>query len=108
KFSLAMNVSTLVGNYAVVLFFMTLGWATTVRQADNRWGLKLLCVGLLIVLFGSQSRGALAGFMGGCGVLFALYLGKHFGLKFTWGLIGLGVFVLSATLIFFATRSSSS
>lgn len=59
KLSLALNVSTLLGNFAATLVPLIAAWAMSTRQPGLRPGLWLLALGMTGVLVLTFSRGAL-------------------------------------------------
>lgn len=73
RLSLAMNVATWLGNYIVVVLPLTLAWASTSARRDDRQALYLLSVGLLGVLFFTQSRGGFIGLAVGGAAAFGLW-----------------------------------
>ncbi len=58
RLSLAMNVSTVLGNFTATLIPLAIVWALTARQRDLRLGLWLLAAGLVATLLLTQSRSA--------------------------------------------------
>jgi len=58
RLALALNVSTLLGNFAATLIPLAVAWALTARQRDLRLGLWLLAAGLTLTLLLTQSRSA--------------------------------------------------
>ena len=76
KLALALNVSTLLGNFTATLIPLTVAWALTARQRDLRGGLWLLAAGLTLTLVLTQSRGALMALLTSSGVLVLTWLLK--------------------------------
>ncbi len=74
KLSLALNVSTLLGNFTATLIPLGATWAMTARQRDLRAGLWLLTGGLTIVLVLTFSRGALMALATSSGILLLTWL----------------------------------
>lgn len=110
KLSLALNVSTIVGNYAALLLPVVFAWGLTARQPDHRLGLHLLGLGILWVLVGSGSRGSLVALAGAISVMGSFWLIRRrlFPRKFILtGLVAV-IFLLGAMVMFFAFRSSST
>lgn len=114
EISLALNLSTIVGNYAALLLPVLFAWSMTVRQADNRFGLRIVCLAFVGVLLGAQSRGSFVAVIGASGVLTTFWmlrqkrLSKIFSPRLLFSaliaaIIGLGVLVL-----LFATRSTNT
>lgn len=76
RLSLALNVSTVLGNFTASLIPLTVVWATTARQRDLRFGLGLLALGLTAVLLLTQSRSAQLALATSTGVLVLTWLLK--------------------------------
>lgn len=76
RLSLALNVSTLLGNFTASLIPLTVVWATTARQRDLRIGLWLLALGLTVSLLLTQSRSAQLALATSTGVLILTWLLK--------------------------------
>ncbi len=74
KISLAMNVSTLLGNFTATMIPLTAAWAMTARQRDLRIGLWLLAGGLAVTLLLSGSRSAFMALVTSAGVLTLTWL----------------------------------
>lgn len=112
--SLALNVSTILGNYAALLLPVIIVWSITAKQADHRLGLALLSIGVLVVLVGSGSRGSMIALVGAAGVMGSFWLlrQRRFTLLFSPKLIlaGLVMFItiLGILVILFATHSTNS
>jgi putative inorganic carbon (HCO3(-)) transporter len=76
KLSLALNVSTLLGNFTASLLPIIAVWAMTARQRDLRVGLWLLTAGIAATLVLTGSRGALMALAVSTGVLTLTWLLK--------------------------------
>lgn len=74
KLSLALNVSTLLGNFTATLIPLVAAWAMSVRLRDLRFGLWLLAAGLTLILALTGSRGALMALGTSTGVLVLTWL----------------------------------
>lgn len=108
EISLALNLSTILGNYIVLLLPVTFAWGLTVRQADHRFGLWLLSLCLLGVLLGTTSRGGMAGLMGVGIVMGGFWLMRRTGTKLILAGVATLIFVLGAAVILFAFYSTST
>ena len=69
KAGLAMNVSTLLGNFTATTVPLAAGWAMTARRRDLRQGAWLLAGALTVVLLLTQSRSALLALGASVGLL---------------------------------------
>ncbi len=69
KAGLAMNVSTLLGNFTATAVPLAAGWAMTARRRDLRQGAWLLAGALTVVLILTQSRSALLALGASAGML---------------------------------------
>jgi tetratricopeptide (TPR) repeat protein len=111
KLSLALNLSTLVGNYALLLMPIAWGWSLTVKRADNRWGVRLIALGLLLVLWGSGSRGAQAGLAAALVILTGFWLIRSgrglFHARVMVPGMAAGLVIVSAGAMILATRADS-
>ncbi|GAB4572916.1 MAG: hypothetical protein Kow0077_13680 [Anaerolineae bacterium] len=76
KVGLALNVSTMLGNFLATLIPITAVWAMTARQRDLRAGLWLLVGGLAVNLVLTGSRGAMLGLAASTGMLILTWLLK--------------------------------
>ncbi len=114
KLSLALNVSTWLGNYAMVLLPIIVSWARTTSQRDLKIGLWLLAVAIFGVLIGSGSRGALGGFLAVLGVMSAFQLmtwqrtRKLFRPKWVFPTMFIGIVSIGILLMLFASSSDST
>ncbi len=114
KLSLALNVSTILGNYAAVLLPLIFGWSLSVERDDHRLGLRLLSLGMLVVLIGTGSRGGLAAFVAAVGLMvgFGLIRWQQTRAVIQPRLIligmALGILAIGVALILFAMQSDST
>ncbi len=110
KISLALNVSTLVGNWAVVVMIVVLTWMMSVDRRDYQLGLGMLAAGLFLVLMGSGSRGALLALVAAVGMTAAFWMGHRGWLKSRLMLVAMvaGLFAIVLTVMLYTDRSSST
>ena len=114
KLSLAMNVSTILGNYALTLIPIIFAWGLSTSQRDYKMGLFALATGMLFVLLGTQSRGAWGAFVAAVGVMVAFELMRRpqtqrlFPQRLTFGAIALGAVAMIVLLMGYATVSNST
>ena len=74
KLAIALNVSTMLGNFCATLIPLAVTWALTARQRDLRFGLWILTVGLVVTLYFSGSRGAMMATLVSSGMLALFFL----------------------------------
>lgn len=114
KVQLALNVSTIVGNYAMTILPVMVGWGLSTPRRDYKIGLFGLAFGVLLMLVGTQSRGAWGAMLAAGGVLavFALMRWQPTARLFTervgFAAIAAGVLATTAVLMGYATISTST
>lgn len=114
KVALALNISTILGNYAMTIIPVIIGWGLGTPQRDYKVGLFALAAGMLLVLIGTQSRGAQGALLTAAGVLAVFQLMRWprtaalFQPRRGFTLIGLGILASITVLMGFATISSST
>lgn len=110
KLALALNVSTLVGNWAVVVFILVVGWMWSTPRPDYRLSLGLLAGGLFLVLLGSGSRGAFLALITATGVLTAFWMLRRLKLRNhqVLGAAAIGIVAIVLFVVIFTYQSDSS
>ncbi len=106
--ALAFNLSTILANYIILLLPVTFAWGLTVRQSDHRFGLWLLCLGLVGVLIGAASRGSLVALVGAAVVMAGFWLIRQslFNAKLILAGMAIVILVLGAAAVAFTLSSS--
>lgn len=114
KLSLALNVSTILGNYVMVMLPIIIAWALSTPQKDLKVGLWLLAGGVALVLLGTGSRGALGAAVAAGGVFTAFQLmawprtRRIFQRQWVFPAMAVSVIGIGALLMLFAGQSEST
>ena len=114
KLTLALNVSTILGNFTMVLLMVIVAWAMSTARKDYQYTLYVLAVGILLVLIGTQSRGAWAAAVVSLGAMIAFFLMRWkrtsslFKPRITLFAIAAGTIAMIAVTMGYASVSSST
>ena len=114
KLALAMNVSTILGNYVILLLPVVMAWGLSTKKIDYTIGFGMIAIGLALVLFGTGSRGSWGAVVPAIGVLAGFQLLRHEKLKsfipsklIILAMIS-GVVIIAAGIFLFTFQSSNT